>query len=183
MKRVSIIAALLSLICMAAPQTFSVRARGAQAAGKRFGSHGCTIRFHYLNRYKSERWSRVFRDREVGPALRRLLKRDYQKLVETLESVSYPDNSLSYVDADGVLKLEGGVPGVRTIMEAILIIEPCGNIYTAILDNGKRILYFSNDRRYLGTLPPAIEGWRASLESARSRTASEPELPVVFKSR
>ena len=45
-------------------------------------------------------------------------------------------DSLSFVDRKGVLILRGFVPGLFTIMEAMLIVEPCGNIYTAILDDG-----------------------------------------------
>ena len=61
------------------------------------------FKFHNLNRYKHN-WSKVFRDKEVAPVLRRLLKNDYRLLIWSLKSVSYPD-SLSYVDRKGVLTL------------------------------------------------------------------------------
>jgi hypothetical protein len=35
-----------------------------------------------------------------------------------------------------VLTLRGFLPGLFTIMEAMLIVEPCGKIYAAILDEG-----------------------------------------------
>ena len=75
------------------------------------------------------------------------------------------------------------MPGLYTITEAILVVEPCGHIYTAILDQGERILYFTNDGEYTGTLHPSIEGWRKRLESSRSSPVSKPELPIDFKNR
>jgi hypothetical protein len=35
----------------------------------------CTRKFHNLNRYAHKRWAKVFRDREVSPALKALLKK------------------------------------------------------------------------------------------------------------
>jgi len=81
----------------------------------------------------------------------------------------------------GVLTLRGFVPGLGTIMEAMLVVEPCGNIYIGILD-GNRFLYFSNDREYIERLSPVIEQWRTGIEQLRSQFERRPELPVVFKS-
>lgn len=184
MKRVTASVALISLLCLAVPQVSDAHSSGApESAGFTTGAPDCQVRFHNLSRYKSNSWSRVFRDREVAPALKGLLKNNYRTLVESLKRVNYPEDSLSLVDEKGVLRLEGGVPGLYTIMEAILIVEPCGNIYTAMLDRGERILYFTNDREYTGKLPPAIEEWRTRLESARSSPVNKPQLSVVFKSQ
>ena len=144
------------------------------------------VKFHNLSRYKHERWGRVFRDREVAPVLKSLLGKDYHKLIENMNQASYPEDpkdSLSFVDRKGVLTLRGFVPGLFTIMEAMLIVEPCGNIYAAVLDEGKQFLYFSNDKKYIERLPAAIEQWRSGIEKARSGFEKKPELPVVFKSK
>ena len=144
------------------------------------------IKFHNLNKYKAERWSQVFADPEVAPALKSLLRTDYAKLKQNLQEVNYPDSSdgsLSYVDKRGVLTLEGGVPGLYTIAEARLVIEPCGHIYAAILDNGERFLFFTNDTGFVSKLPAAFEDWRAKIEKARSENREVPKLPIVFKSR
>ena len=184
MKRVSAIIALISLVCFAMPQVSEARSSEAQRTGRKSATPDCQVRFHNLSRYKGNSWSRVFRDREVVPALKGLLKNDYRTLVESLKRVNYPEDSLSLVDDRGVLRLEGGVPGLYTIMEAILIIEPCGNIYSAMLDDeGERILYFTNDREYTGKLLPAIEEWRTRLEGVRSSPVKKPQLPVLFKSQ
>jgi hypothetical protein len=182
MKKVFACVALITLVCFATPQASSARSERSPKAAAKTDKPNCAVKFHNLARYKGEGWSRVFKDREVAPALKALLKTDYRNLVESLKNVEYPD-SLSFVDKNGVLSLAGGVPGLRTIMEAVLIVEPCGNIYAAILDQGERILYFTNDKEKTGKLPPAIEEWRQRLESSRSSTGSKPELPVLFKSR
>ena len=140
------------------------------------------VKFHNLNRYKHA-WSRVFQDREVASSLKILLKKDYRKLVENIRRASYPEDSLSFVDRNGVLTVRGFVPGLFTIMEGMLIVEPCGNMYVAILDDGDRFLYFSNDKEYVARLPPAIDEWRVSIEKARSTLEKKPELPVVFRSK
>jgi hypothetical protein len=136
-----------------------------------------------LSKYKSDWWSRIFSDREVAPALRTLLKRDYGLFKESLKQPTQPEDSDSFMDKNGVLTLAGGVKGLYTIMEAKLIIEPCGNIYAVILDEGKRFLYFSNDRRYIDNLPTAIDEWRLEVESRRSQPSEVPKLPVVFRSK
>src|ERR1700720_2391207 len=141
------------------------------------------IKFHGLSKYKGARWSRVFTDPEVGPALRALLGRDFGTMKESLKEVSFPDNADSYLDQNGVLTLEGGVAGLYTIMEAKLVIEPCGHIYAGLLDNGERFLFFTNDQQYISKLPTAIEQWRSKVEAARSQNGELPKLPVVFKTK
>jgi hypothetical protein len=115
--------------------------------------------------------------------LRALLKNDYGLLKESLDQVTYPDDSDNFMDKNGVLTLEGGVKGLYTIMEAALIIEPCGNIYVLILNEGKRFLYFTNDQKHLNRLPPAIDEWRNNVESRRSQPSELPKLPVIFKNK
>lgn len=159
----------------------------AQAASSpqitRAGKPHCTrVKFHRLNQYRHEGWGRVFRDREVTKVLKPLLGKDYRKLIDSMPQVSYPEDSLSLVDRNGVLTLRGFVPGLFTIMEAMLIVEPCGKIYAAILDEGKRFLYFSNDKEFIDRLPAAIEQWRNSIEEVRSRPEKKPQIPVIFRS-
>ena len=184
MRFIPIVAA-LSLCLLAAGANVaseSVLSAGSATCATASPSDCLEVKFHNLNRYKGNYWSRVFRDSEVAPALKRLLKSDYSKLTVNMQRVVYPD-SLSFVDGRGVLTLVGFVPQLFTISEAILIVEPCGNIYAAVLENGERFLYFSNDKGYAAKLPPAVEKWRAGIEKARSDNYKKPELPVVFKSR
>jgi len=173
---------IIAVFCFAFHSLSSARSARSQAGASKASNTECAAtKFHLLSRYKGVRWSRVFTDREVAPALRTLLKSNYGLLKESLKEVSYPGDSDSYLDKNGVLTFEGGVPGLYTIMEAKLIIEPCGNIYAAILDEGKRFLYFTNDQDYVDKLPPAIEQWRTRIESLRSQTSEVTKLPIVFK--
>lgn len=174
---------IVSVLCFACHSTSSAQSARPKAPVSKATDASCAIKFHTLRRYKGERWSRVFIDREVAPALTALLKRDYGLLKESLKEVSYPEDSLSYLDKKGVLTLQGGVPGLYTIMEAKLIIEPCGNIYAAILDEGKRFFYFTSDQEYVDKLPPAIDEWRTKIESLRSESSEVPKLPIVFRNQ
>jgi hypothetical protein len=174
---------IVSLFCSGMPLALSAQSARSQAPVSKASTASCAIKFHSLSRYKGNRWSTIFRDPEVAPALRVLLKKDYGLLKESLAQATYPEDSDSFMDKNGVLTLEGGVKGLYTIMEAKLVIEPCGNIYAAILDEGKQFLYFTNDPKYLDKLPPAIEQWRIGIESRRSQPSEVPKLPVIFKSK
>ena len=178
---------IISVFCFAShsalsAQSFAQSTR-SRAPVSKASKANCAIKFHTLSRYKSDWWSRIFSDREVAPALRALLKRDYGLLKASLDQPIYPEDSDFFMDKNGVLTLQGGVKGLYTIMEAKLIIEPCGNIYAAILDTGKRFLYFTNDQKYIDKLPPAIEEWISNVESRRSQPFESPKLPVVFRNK
>ena len=174
---------MLSMFCFVSNSALTAQSTKLRTPVSEASKADCEIKFHNLNRYKSNQWSKIFSDREVAPALRTLLQRNYGQLKESLKQSTYPEDSDSFMDKNGVLTFEGGVPGLYTIMEAKLVIEPCGNIYAAILDNGERFLYFSNDQKYVDKLPPAIERWRIGIESRRSQPNEVPKLPVVFKSK
>lgn len=177
-------ALLVLVFCPAFSSTLPAHPARSRLSVRTATGAGCAnIKFHYLNKYKGNRWSTIFKDREVAPALRTLLKKDYGLFKESLDNVVEPDDSDNFMDKNGVLTLEGGVKGLYTIMEAALIIEPCGNIYAMFLNEGKRFLYFTNDQKHLDKLPAAIEEWRSNVESRRSQIREEPKLPVIFKSK
>jgi hypothetical protein len=174
---------IVSMFCVAFNSASPAQTTRSQPQVSKASNGKCAIKFHTLSRYKGNRWSTIFTDREVAPALRVLLKRDYGLLKESLGQATYPQDSDFFVDKDGVLTLQGGVKGLYTIMEAKLIIEPCGNIYAAILDEGKRFLYFTNNQKYIDKLPPAIDEWRSDVESRRSQPTPAPKLPIVFRNK
>jgi len=182
MKKLRI--ALVLVFCLAFSSTLPAHPARSRLSVRTATGAGCAnIKFHYLNKYKGNRWSTIFKDREVAPALRTLLKQDYGLFKESLAQATYPDDADDFMDKNGVLTLEGGVKGLYTIMEAALIIEPCGNIYAMLLNEGQRFLYFTNDRKYTNRLPPPIEEWRGNVETRRSQNREEPKLPVIFKSK
>ena len=176
-------ALLISIFCFASHSALSAQSTRSRAPVKKASNAKCATKFHALSKYESDWWAKIFSDREVAPALKRLLKSDYGLLKESLKQPAYPQDSDSFMDKNGVLTLEGGVKGLYTIMEAKLIIEPCGNIYAAILDGGKQFLFFTNDQEYIHKLPPPIEQWRVGVESRRSQPSEVPKLPVVFRNK
>lgn len=182
MEKLSILFVFITALYVASPTCVAQAAKPTQIS--RAGKPDCTkVKFHRLNQYSHQGWARLFRDREVTKVLRPLLGKDYRLLIENMQQVSYSEDSLSLVDRKGVLTLRGFVPGLFTISEAMLIVEPCGKIYTAILDQGERFLYFSNDKEYLDRLPAAIEQWRNSIEEVRNRPERKAPLPIEFKSK
>lgn len=60
--------------------------------------------------------------------------------------------------------IKGGIPGLYTSNEAIIIYDNMGKIWTATIDfrNGSEAIvrYFTNDLSTKTILPPAIESWR-----------------------
>jgi hypothetical protein len=176
-------ALLISILCFASYSALPAQSTRSRAPVRKASSARCATKFHTLSKYESDWWSKIYSDREVAPALKRLLKSDYGLLRESLKHPAYPGDSDSFRDKNGVLTLEGGVKGLYTIMEAKLIVEPCGNIYAAILDGGKQFLFFTNDQKYIDRLPPAIEEWRVGVESRRSQPSEVPKLPVVFRNK
>jgi hypothetical protein len=180
-KKLSVLV-IIAVCCVAPSVVVFGQSIGSSEINRQASRPPCAnVKFHNLNRYKHD-WPRVFRNKEVAPVLRRLLKNDYRLLIWSLKSVSYPEDSLSFVDRRGILTLRGFVPGLGTIREAVLVVEPCGNIYVGILD-GDRFLYFSNNKEYIDRLSPVIEQWRTDIEQLRSQFERRPELPVVFKSK
>jgi hypothetical protein len=179
----NVVVRLVVVSLFALPQLqFAQSAKVDPGAKQAINPDCATVKFHSLKRYKGEKWALVFKDAEVAPVLKILLKKNYSKLTENLSQVTYPD-SLSFVDQQGILTLQGFVQGLATISEAILIVEPCGNVYATILDDGERFLYYTNDGKYVGSLPPIIAAWKNQIEKSRSQTTKEPELPVVFMSK
>jgi len=131
-------------------------------------------KFNNLKRYNDEKYSpyadELFKDKEIQGALKKLLNNNYSKLIENLASI---DITEPLVDSRGILTVKGWVQGLRTTLEAIFIIEPEGNIYVAILDSGKQILYFTNDKTSTHRLPASIEQWKSRFSN----------VPVQFKSK
>ena len=84
-----------------APSTCAAQAQNTKASNPQCAK----VKFHRLNQYKHKSWARVFRDREVTKVLRPLLGKDYRLLIESMQQVSYPEDSLSLVDPKGVLTL------------------------------------------------------------------------------
>ncbi|KZE64073.1 hypothetical protein AWM68_13275 [Fictibacillus phosphorivorans] len=64
-------------------------------------------------------------------------------------------------DGWGAKVVNGGVRGLYTIKEAIIIIdEKNGLIYAAAIKDGKEVIYYTSNKKYAAQLPKTIEVWR-----------------------
>lgn len=75
------------------------------------------------------------------------------------------------LDGFGAKAVTGGVRGLVTEMEAIVMSHGDGRIFAAVLDDGE-VKYFSNDPMFTTRLPATIEHWRRRFA----------DKPVIFGS-
>ncbi|MGZ3954381.1 MAG: hypothetical protein ACXVLT_07215, partial [Flavisolibacter sp.] len=59
--------------------------------------------------------------------------------------------------------VRGGVPGLYTINEGIIIVDKSENIWGAFLDVDK-VYYFTSDKNSQNKLPEVIEEWRSNFK-------------------
>ncbi len=176
MNNLLMLTSLLLSVCLvghlAFPSPVYTAAQDQPTTSSHNNSRSQAIRFPNLSKYKGDNpnLKALFKDRQITTALRRLLKKDYQKLIDNLESV---DITEPLVDKNGILRVSGAMPHLYTISEAIFVIEPRGHIYAAILDGGERILYFTNDMSLRDKLPATLDEWRERFK----------EVPIVHKSK
>jgi hypothetical protein len=97
-----------------------------------------------------------------------LTGKDYKKFAETCQLIFAIDD----LDEFGAKVHACGVRGLFTFMESIIMTTASGKIYAAVIDDPK-VLYFTNDPRYAGTLPKTIDNWRGHFT----------EKPIVYMSR
>ncbi len=92
---------IVSMFCVAFNSASPAQSTRSQAPVSKASNAKCAIRFHTLSRYKGNRWSTIFSDREVAPALKTLLKSDYGNLKVILDEGKrflYFSNDQKYID-------------------------------------------------------------------------------------
>jgi len=66
-----------------------------------------------------------------------------------------------YGEADYIV-IEGGVRGLYTLMEGIVIIDPIGNYYIgSIIGGGEKVRIYTNDPAYKNKTHELIDEWRS----------------------
>jgi hypothetical protein len=102
---------------------------------------------------------------EQDKEFRNLVGSDYKSFVDNMQLVS------ESTDTDGLNAkvFSGGVRGLYTIMEAIIMIDAQGNYYAATIKDGGEVVYYTTNVDYKDTLPATIEEWRSRFT----------DLPVV----
>lgn len=90
-------------------------------------------------------------------AIQQLLGDDYGSLVENMQMVNTDGEKYGLKDA---LLYEGGVRGMYTINEGIILIEPSDLYYVANIIDGRKVKFYTNDPAYREVLPSVINQWR-----------------------
>lgn len=130
--------------------------------------------FVHLAKYNEQKYYPYFdtlmHDRAIQGALKKLMGSDYKKYEQNTQQLDITD---PLVGSDGVLRVYGAMPQLYTISETALIVKPNGSIYAAVLEDGKRVLYYSNDKSMTRTLPKEFTKWSSRFS----------EVPVVYKSQ
>ncbi len=129
-------------------------ARGQAASGPLFDGAR-------LKQYSEKDPSKLFDDARVTCALKQLLtSEEYTALTDRMDSMAMGEQD---VDKLGAFVFPGGVRGLYTIMEAIVMVEPSGKLWVAYIDD-EQVKYFTNVPAFLQKPPETIEQWRARFE-------------------
>ena len=128
--------------------------------------------FAQLAKYNDEKYypyyDALMKDRAIQGALKKLMGADYKKYKQTTEQIEMGD---PLVGSDGVLRVYGAIPHLYTIAETALMVKPNGSIYVAVLEDGKLVLYYTNDKSMVRTLPKEFTQWSSRFSN----------IPVVYK--
>ena len=103
----------------------------------------------------------ILKTKAEDQAFRKLVGKEYKDFVERFQ-LSNEDNK--DLDGLGTRVVTGGVRGMFTYMEAILMDGPGDKIYAAMLKD-ERVEYFTNDKAYARRLPKTIDAWRQRFAS------------------
>lgn len=102
---------------------------------------------------------RVFHDSSEEMAFKALVGDYYHSFLSSFHLTSEEKD----LDRVGASVHRGGVRGLFTYMEGIIMRTPGGEIWAAIIQ-GKEVKYFTNSKRFNG-LPLTIENWRSRFKS------------------
>ena len=96
----------------------------------------------------------IFKNESELAAFKKIVGKFNELFEESFQLVSEEDD----LDHFNAKVSAGGVTGLFTIMEGIIMQRPNGMIYAAVIDNDS-VRYFSNDPQYIKKLPKTIESW------------------------
>ncbi|WP_416729803.1 hypothetical protein [Fictibacillus sp. JL2B1089] len=96
--------------------------------------------------------------KKTDDQLQKMTGDDYRVFVDNMQMFG---EGIKDQDGWDARVVNGGVRGLYTIMEAIIITdEKNGFIYAAAIKDGKEVIYFTNNKKYASQLPKTIEVWR-----------------------
>jgi uncharacterized protein len=96
----------------------------------------------------------VFKNEAELAAFKKIVGKYAELFEESFHLISEEDD----LDHFNAKVSAGGVAGLFTFMEGIIMQRPNGMIYAAVID-GDSVRYFSNDPQYIKKLPKTIDKW------------------------
>ena len=98
--------------------------------------------------------------------------RDYELFVDSMAMISEEDD----LDELGAKVVRGGVRGLFTIVEAIIIYRDADNMWAAVIDEDV-VKYYTTVPEFQNRLPRTIEKWRESFKEKKVLFMSAPKAP------
>lgn len=96
--------------------------------------------------------------KKADDQLQKLTGDNYHVFVDNMQMVG---EGIKDHDGWGAKVVNGGVRGLYSIMEAIIITdEKNGFIYAAAIKDGEEVIYYTNNKKFAAQLPKTIEVWR-----------------------
>lgn len=90
--------------------------------------------------------------------IQKLLGNDYEDFVSNMQLVS--DARAEY-GLEETLVIEGGVRGLYTIKEGIIVMDPFKNYYIgSIVNDGTKVKFYTNDAAYKTKIHDVVDQWR-----------------------
>ncbi|MFP3726958.1 Ig-like domain-containing protein [Priestia filamentosa] len=86
-----------------------------------------------------------------------LVGEDYDMFVESTEQYREGDD----IDGLGAKVIFGGVRGLYSIMETIYMFDTPGNVYAAVIVDGNKVKFYTDNDYYKDHLPETVEEWRS----------------------
>jgi len=97
----------------------------------------------------------VLKDKKEDDTFKKLTGKDYNLFVNSMQIIS-EDKDIDNLNARVI---SGGVTGLFTINEAIIMITNDKLIWCAVI-NENQVFYFTNAKKFTKNLPKTIEKWR-----------------------
>lgn len=130
------------------------------------------VGFTHLGKFNDKKYypyyDALMQDKPIQSALKQLMGPDYRKFKENTARIEISE---PLTGPDGILRVYGAVDHAYTVAETALMVKPSGALYVAVLEEGKRILYFTNDKAMAKTLPAEFVKWSERFN----------HLPVIYK--
>ena len=103
--------------------------------------------------------SDILTSKEDQVAFEKLVGKYEQDFIDSSQMIYSGEDAGKDLDGFSAQIQTGGVRGLYTLMENIIMISPKGEIYAAVIDDNK-VRYFTNSVQYKNKLPKTIDNWR-----------------------